>query len=173
MSNMKKGSVIVNRDITTQVGRLTAETGTQLVSVFLGSVESGEDPEPERRLEDLGWRQMSMFEVTLILAISDKEADQIEVHHSYSCLGAVDAVEAAVRFAKRMLVEDFELAQPGEKPAYLHTVVVRTMQVGPIAEDGSPFAGHGSAFFAWRYDRDITLDDHLDALRARAKEHAS
>jgi hypothetical protein len=62
---MRKGEIILNRKMATQHGDITADPGHKLVCVFLGSVPDGVDPEPERRMHNLGWRQMAQFETSV------------------------------------------------------------------------------------------------------------
>lgn len=166
----KKGDVILNREMTTQSGRLTAQKGHQLVSVFLGSVPDGQDPDPLRRMHSLGFRQMTMFELSL--KIQD-HAEKREWRLVYCCLGAVDAVEAAQRFANKMMTDAFNNAPPESPAPVLLSMAVGTIQVGPIGPDGTPHNGRGPAFFSWAHGHGVSLDDHIQALREEAKRHAN
>lgn len=169
-----KGSVVLNRELTTQLGKVTAKDGTQLVSVFLGAVKNGEDPEPAKRMESLGWRQMSMFEcaVRIITPTDGLEPEEREWRLAYSCLGAVDAVEAAIRFANKMVGDEFAEQDETADAPFISTITVGTIKLGPIGEDGTPFNGRGPAFFGWKYDRDVSLEAHLQELREKAQRAA-
>lgn len=171
---MKKGSVILNRKMTTQSGEVTAEPGQRLVSVFLGTAKDGDDPHPEDLMHNLGWRQMAMFETSVRVSIdhSDQPREDHEWLLTYSCLGAVDAVEDAVRFANKMIKIEFEKGTIGTPAPYLNSIYVGTVKVGPIGKDGTPFNGRGPAFFGWTHNRGTPLEDHLQALRTQAKLNA-
>ena len=171
---MKTGSVILNRRLTTQTGEITARTGTKLVSVFLGSVRDGDDPDPERRLHNLGFRQMAMYETSIRISIDhETQREDFDWRLVFSCLGAVDAVEAAVRFANKAIRDEFSRSDPGTPAPYLRQMTVGTIKIGPIAEDGTPHNGRGPSYFGWKHDRGVSLDDHLDALRVQAQQNSS
>lgn len=164
-----KGSIVLNREMTTQLGRVTARDGTQLVSVFLGAVKNGEDPDPVKRLESLGWRQMAMFECAVRIV---SHVEEREWRLAFSCLGAVDAVEDSIRFAHKVLRDEFADQEPGDKAPFIAAITVGTIRVGPIGAGGTPFNGRGPAFFGWKYDRGVSLEDHLKDLRAQAQRSA-
>ncbi len=166
---MAKGSIVINREMTTQLGKVTAEPGTQLVSVFLGAFTEGDDPAPDARMESLGWRQMAMFECSIRVVMGN---DQRDWRLAFSCLGAIDAVEAAIRFANKMVGDEFNRAEPNTPAPYLASITVGTIKLGPIGADGAPFNGRGPSFFGWKHDHDISLEDHLEALRVQAQRHA-
>ena len=168
---MKKGSVILNRKMTTQSGEFTSSPGKRLVSVFLGTAKDGEDPEPEKLMHNLGWRQMAMYETAIRISVDGEEED-LEFLLTYSCLGMVDAVEDAVRFANRMIQDEFTKEKPGTPAPYLSSIYVGTIQGGPISKDGKPFNGRGPAFFGWTHNRGTPLEDHMQALRKQAKQEA-
>lgn len=172
---MKKGDVILNRAMSTQLGKITAKKGHRLMSVFLGSVPSDMEPDPEKRLYDLGYRQMAMFETAVRISIDHSEArtEDFEWRLVFSELGAVDAVESAVRFAHKMIADELDRGEPGTPAPYLSSIYVGTIQIGPIAEDGTPHNGRGPAFFGWQLQEGgITLDQHLETLRAEARRHS-
>lgn len=169
MTKMTKGSIVLNRQMTTQLGKLTAQPGTHLVSVFLGAVKDGDDPMPVDRMESLGWRQMAMFECAVRVETDDTVR---EWRLAFSCLGAVDAVEASVRFANKMVADEFNRAEPNTPAPHLSSLTVGTIKVGPVGADGTPFNGRGPAFFGWKHDRGVSLHDHLEALRAQAKRNS-
>lgn len=164
-----KGSIILNREMTTQLGKLTAKKGTQLVSVFLGAVKDGDDPMPNERMESMGWRQMAVFECSIRVVMGD---DQRDWRLAFSCLGVIDAVEAAIRFGNKMVADEFNRAEPNTPAPYLASLTVGTIKLGPIGEDGTPFNGRGPAFFGWKHDRGVTIEAHLDELRAQAQRHS-
>lgn len=159
----KKGSVVLCNEMNTQHGKVNAKEGHELVAVFLGSVEKGKDPEPARRMHDLGWRQMAFFEAAIRLG--DDAGQEIEWRIVFACLGAVDAVEAAVRFSNKLIVD-----QNGA--AHLNSLYVGTMKIGPIDENGVPFNGRGPAYFGWKKEQGVTLEQHLQALREEAARRA-
>jgi hypothetical protein len=164
----KKGSVVLCKEMHTQLGKVTAKDGHELVSVFLGSVPHGEDPEPARRMHDLGWRQMSFFEAAIRLTsdIPDQGIQELnEWRIVYACLGAVDAVEAAARFANKLV------ADGGGLP-HISSLYVGTMKIGPIDENGVPFNGRGPAYFGWKKDQGVTLEQHIQALREEAQRRS-
>ena len=174
-NKMIKGSVILNREMTTQLGKLKARKGTQLMSVFLGSIKEGEEPCPEERMESMGWRQMAMFECAVLVCIDheDRETEEFSWRLAFSCLGAIDAVEASVRFADKMIKDEFNRSPPGTPAPYLASLTVGTIKLGPISEDGTPFNGRGPAFFGWKHDRGVSLFDHLEELRIAAQKHST
>ncbi len=165
--NHKKmmGTTVLNREMTTQHGMLTAKKGMHLVSVFLGQVRDGDDPAPEKRMESMGWRQMAMYECSIHISTRDWRL-------AFACLGHVNAVEASVRFAKKMLTDEFNSAEPNTPAPYLASLTVGTIKLGPIGEDGTPFNGRGPAFFGWKHDRGISLEAHLEELRTQAERHS-
>lgn len=166
---IKKGSVVLSKELATQHGKVDAKDGNSLVCVFLGSVKDGEDPEPARRMHDLGWRQMSFFEAAfrLVTEFPDgRPSSEVEWRIVFSCLGAVDAVEAAVRFAYKLIADD-------NGTPYLNSLYVGTMKIGPIDEHGVPFNGRGPAYFGWKKGQGVSLEDHLEALRAEARRKAN
>lgn len=165
-----KGTVVLNREMTTQHGMLTAKKGTKLVSVFLGSVRDGDDPVPDERMESMGWRQMAMFEC--VVRVLQSDGDEREWRLAFSCLGAVDAVEAAIRLANKVVADDFSRAEPNTPAPFLASLTVGTITIGPIAEDGTPFNGRGSTFFGWSRGRGVSLEAHLNGLREQAQRHA-
>jgi hypothetical protein len=171
---MKSGSVILNRQMTTQAGKLTAKAGTKLVSVFLGSVRDGDEPDPERRLHKLGFRQMAMYEMTILISIDhvDRDQEDFDWRLIFSCLGHVDAVEAALRFANKAIADEFNRSTPGTPAPYLRQITVGTIQVGPIAEDGTPHNGRGPSYFGWTHDRGVSLEDHIAAMRIQAEQNS-
>lgn len=165
---IKKGSVVLCKELETQHGKVTAKEGFSLVGVFLGSVKDGDDPEPARRMHDLGWRQMSFFEaaIRLVTKFDDgRPESEVEWRIVFACLGAVDAVEAAVRFANKLIADE------GGRP-YLNSLYVGTMKIGPIDENGVPFNGRGPAYFGWKDGQGINLAEQLEALRAEARRRS-
>lgn len=171
---MKPGEMILNRKLTTQKGDITAKPGHRLVSIFLGSVADGTDPEPANRIHNLGWRQMAFFEMSIRIC-TDREAaprEDFEWRFTYSCLGAVDAVEAAVRFANKAVADQLDRDPPGTPAPYIDMIKVGTIKVGPIDEEGTPYNGRGPCFFGWKKNCGVTLDDHLGTLRDAAERHA-
>lgn len=172
---MKKGSIILNRHMTTQSGALTADPGTQLMSVFLGAVKDKVPPNPAERLESMGWRQMAMFECSIRIETDHPERLEPEVREwrlIYSCLGAVDAVQAAQRCAGKLLLDEFNRGEPNTPAPYLASLYVGTMEVGPIAEDGTPFNGRGPAFFGWKHNQGPTLEEQIGLLQEAAEKLA-
>ena len=170
---MKKGSMILNRSMTTQAGKLTSKTGSRLLSVFLGSVQDGDDPDPESRMHSLGWRQMAVFEASVRISIvhSSTHTEDLDWRLVFSCLGAIDAVEASLRFAYKLIADEIERSEPGTPAPFLNTLTVGTMQIGPIGEDGTPHNGRGPAFFGWKHG-DVSIDDHLETLRDEAERRS-
>lgn len=167
---VKKGSVVLSKMLMTQHGKITAKDGHQLVSVFLGSVKEGDDPEPARRMHDLGWRQMAFFEAAIRLCSGPMS--EVEWRIVYACLGAVDAVEAAVRFANKLIGDAVSEGPEGSPAPFINSLYVGTMKIGPIDENGVPFNGRGPAYFGWKKGQDVTLEEHLQALREEAKRRA-
>lgn len=175
MKKPRIGAIVVNRKLTTQVGEITAAPGTKLVSVFLGAFKEDEEPDPEGQLHKLGYRQMAMYETCVRICIpahGEMPLQNLDWRLVYSELGAVDAVEAAVRFAHKMISEELDRGSPGTPAPYLELITVGTMQIGPIAEDGTPHNGRGPSFFGWKHGRGTELNDHLEALRAEARKAA-
>ncbi len=169
-----QGTVLLSDTIHSQLGVVRALPGSKAISVFLGTVPDGEDPEPARRMEALGWRQMMMFECCVSITTTDPEwhAGRTNEHRViYACLGAIDAVEAAIRFSKNMLEKEFNLQEPGTAPATIVGLSVSVWQAGPIADDGTPFDGRRPAFFGW-VPGTVSLEDHLTAMRIEAGELA-
>ena len=167
---MKKGSVILTPELVTQAGQLVAKKGHKLLAVFLGSVPDGHDPDPEGRLHDLGYRQMTYFEASAKISTAE---GQREWRLVFSCLGAVDAVEAAERFAYKCMRDEFDRQGSEDQAPILDSLFVGTIKVGPIDEDGKPYNGRGPAFFGWTRQEDgISLKDHIQALHDEAQRRA-
>lgn len=169
MKKLHKGDVVLNQEMTTQHGKITAEPTFQLVSVFLGTVPHGEDPEPLERLHKLGYRQMTMFEAAIRL---DEGGQERECRIVYSCLGAVDSVSAAKRFADKLVLDTFNDAEPGTPSPSIMSIFVGTMTIGPIGVDGTPFNGRGPAFFGWTKSSGVPFENHLQSLQKEAERQA-
>lgn len=167
--DIRKGDVVLNREMTTQSGKVTAGDGFQLVSVFLGTVPQGQDPEPLERLHNLGYRQMTMFEAAIRL---DEGGQEREWRIVYSCLGAVDSVSAAKRFADKLVLDAFNDAEPGTPAPSILSIFVGTMTIGPISADGTPHNGRGPAFFGWTSSSGVSFEKHIQSLQKEAERQS-
>lgn len=158
---MKKGSMVLVPEMDTQLGRLTADEGHELLSVFLGSVPIGEDPDPAGRLYSLGWRQMAMYVVAY-------EIQDPSLGHRrngsllFSCLGAFEAAEAGVRHALRV-AGDNELAQ----------IRIGLHEIGPIDEDGVEHTSDTPPFFGWSDQMGCSIEDQITRLKDAIVAHTT
>ena len=159
---MQKGSIVLNRKMTTQLGDVIAEPGTQLVSVFLGAVKTGEDPEPERRLHDLGFRQMAVYQTEFSLNCCDK---QVRGGLIFSGMDGRDALGSAVRYANNALAAMFAQDDIGAAAPFIQQLTVGLVEVGPIDKDGNAHQGDHLKFFDWCIEDELSLDEYLDQLQ--------
>lgn len=157
---MKPGNIVLTPTIESPIGKLTADDGQELVCLFLGTVAEGQDPHAEKRLYELGWRQATIFEA--VIGLRSDEASDETVRVMFSCLGGLDAIEAAIRFGAaeiRDLVDVFGTSYVFDR------VLVRLVTIGGIDGDGRPQTSQNKPFFYWQDGKGISLHDYVKKLR--------
>lgn len=153
------GSVVLNQQMVTQLGNVTAAPGTKLVSVFLGAVKKDQDPEPERRLRRLGFRQMEFYRVESTVECHDRD---MEYHLVYSSTDPKSAVEEAIRFVHSRMTDEFSLDEPETAAPIINEIVVSVVEIGCIDKEGNPHRGVQRDFFFWDKSSPLTLNEHLN-----------
>ena len=85
----------------------------------------------------------------------------------YSDLGAVSAVESALRFSTKVMLDEFNEGDAGDPAPLVTGLAVGVTTVGPIGEDGTPHDGTGPLFFSWNSTSPVKLEEYVDELRKK------
>ena len=157
------GDVLLADRIHSTRGKMTIEDEeTRIVCVFLGTTIREEDPDVPDRLRKMGWTRNVVFEVTLQFG----DGIQSWVHRlNYTSDQPREAALAAVRFAKRMLAEEQASVSEDDGDVELMSIIVRSMRLGEIDDEGTPTNGRGPAFVTWGVQSGESLDDLVDKIK--------
>lgn len=148
----KVGDVLLVQELESHKGKLSVEEDARIVTLFLGTVEKGTDPDVPGRLKKLGWDRFVVYEVTAQFG----DGEQRWVHRlNYIAASPKSAALDAVRFARLLEAEE----QKSVSTTQLLSIIIRTMRLGMIDEKGKPHNGRGPAFVQWGAESGHTLDD--------------
>lgn len=146
--------MLLSDAIKSHKGQLYADDpDTRLITVFLGTVAEGDDPDVPHRLEKLGWSRSVVFEVRVQLEFLDKRW----VHSlNFMERSPKEAALAGIRFAQHIQPEDTKLL----------SINVRTMRLGPIGANGAPHNGRGPAFMSWGAESGTSIEELIERIKA-------
>lgn len=150
--SLKQGEVLLSDKFECHKGVLTALEGQKLVSIFLGTCKEGQIPAVTPFMNTFGWFQTQFWqaEVEILLPYDTVEENRRIIRNTLiSCQGKRDAGEAAVRFARKQVMD-----AKGE----MLSLAVHVIQLGHVAMDGTPMHKRMGRLLAWDQDCGTPLD---------------